>query len=111
MLRIGRRMITGLAFLVSIPLGMMIPWAFAAEDVDLVVASAQRPSVAESKQNRIDLKRGQFIKLDAFVVNLGSARSGPFDVGIYLSEDPDGSTKIHEFDIIRDLDLSGSEHI
>ena len=111
MLRIRERMITGLAFLVYITIGMVIPWAFAAQDVDLVVASVQRPSAAESKKDRIFLNRGQFIKTEAFVVNLGPGSSGPFSVGIYLSEDPDGSTMIHEFDIIRDLDLSGSEHI
>lgn len=112
-------MITGLAFLVYIPIGMMIPWALAVEEVDLVVTSTQRPSVTEPTKNKkvsardhvIVSKRGQFIKTEAIVSNGGTVRSGLFEVGIYLSHYSDGHDRVHEFDIIKNVDLSGSEQI
>ena len=119
MSQMWRVVITGLMFLVYIPLGMMIPRALAVEDVDLVVTSTQQPSVAEQIKNRkvsardhiSEIKRGQFVKTEALVSNRGAGRSGPFEVGIYLSHYPDGRDKAHEFDIIQNVDLSGSEQI
>ena len=112
-------MITGLMFLVYLPIGMMAPRALAVEDVDLVVTSTQQPAVAEQTKNRKvsardhirEIKRGQFVKTEALVSNRGPGRSGPFEVGIYLSHYPDGRDKAHEFDVIKNVDLSSSEQI
>ena len=119
MSRMWRIMITGLMFLVYLPIGMKAPLALAVENVDLVVTSTQQPSVAEQIKNKKvsardhirEIKRGQFVKTEALVSNRGAGRSGPFEVGIYLSHYPDGRDRAHEFDIIKNVDLSGSEHI
>lgn len=119
MSRMWRIVITGLMFLVYVPFGMMPARALAVENVDLVVSSPQQLSVTEQIKNKKvsardhirEIKRGQFVKTEALVSNRGAGRSGPFEVGIYLSHYPDGRDKAHEFDVIKNVDLSSSEQI
>jgi hypothetical protein len=118
MSRIRNIMIGGVAFLVYIHMGQMInPWAFAVEDVDLVIIPAQPLSTMESNKKVsarapiIEVKRGEFVRVEAIVRNEGAAKSGPFEVGIYLSGYPDGRDRVHEFAIIRKVELSGSEQL
>ncbi len=119
MSRIWRKMITGVAFLVYISTGMIIPPALAVEDVNLVVTSAQLLPVTVQNKNKkvsagedfIRVNRGQFIKIEAVVSNLSKASSAPFNIGIYLSNYRDGRDKVHEFDVIKGVSLSESEQI
>ncbi|HEX9758212.1 MAG TPA: hypothetical protein VGB26_10500 [Nitrospiria bacterium] len=110
MLPILRMTIIGIIFLTLSSVGPLLSWVYGADGADLVVATVKRLSAEDIDNNRIDLQRGQFVKTEAFVANLGPARSGPFSVGIYLSDDPDGQNRVHEFDVITNLDLKGSEY-
>jgi hypothetical protein len=113
-----RQMVVMTVFLSLVPSlgGSGSHGVFAAEDVDLVITPVR--SVSETALtktgvgNRMkysEVERGSFFTINTGVSNLGEARSGPFDVRLYLSHHPDGRDVAFEFDVLRDISLAGFE--
>lgn len=88
--------------------------------IDLVVTSppslAQPVSNPKAKPNAakevvVSVERGANLKVEATFGNLGTNDSGPFDVRFYLADRANGQGVVHEFDVVKTLEISGNGRI
>jgi hypothetical protein len=95
-------------------------WAGEVLDVDLVVTSttslAQTVSNAKTgptapKEVVVSAERGANLNVEASVGNLGQNHSGPFDIRFYLADRSNGRGVVHEFDVVKKVEVPGNGRV